>query len=424
MISLKEKYQKAKQNKNEKEILKEYQEIIQTKTENEEEIKIKEETIIEIGEIFAKLGFGENIKNLMDSLQDFFLQLPKARTAKIVRKLIELINQIPNSIDLQIHVCSHWIDWAKKEKRSYLRQRLESKLASLYLENTNFQMALTTITNLAKEVKKLDDKLLLIEVNLIETKIHIELKNIPKAKASLTSARTSANAVYCPPLLQSEMDKLSGILHIHEQDFKTAFSYFFESFEGYSTIVLDPKLKKKYSDNIVGQTKFKFIEKEAISTLKYMLLTKIMMEHVLASKFTGREIDCIVKISEAYSERSLHKFNEAIKEYDKDPIIKNLLNSLYETMLEQNLLRLIEPFSRVEISHIADLIKLDTKTVETKLSQMILDKKFEGILDQGAGCLIIYDETIPDETYKLSIEIMENLNVVIGSLYQKAKGLN
>ena len=47
-------------------------------------------------------------------------------------------------------------------------------------------------------------------------------------------------------------------------------------------------------------------------------------------------------------------------------MVKSHLNDLYNTLLEQNLSRLIEPFSRVEIVHIAELIDLPFKQVETK----------------------------------------------------------
>merc|ERR1712232_868081 len=102
----------------------------------------------------------------------------------------------------------------------------------------------------------------------------------------------------------------------------------------------------------------------------------------------------------------------------------NHLNELYDTMLQQNLCRIIEPYSDVEISHVASLINLDVTLVEKKLSQMILDAKFNGILDQGNGHLILFPDPPQEKTYTAALETIDNVGKVVDTLYQRAQKLH
>lgn len=393
------------------------QSIIAAPVAGETANKVKEQAIYKLGELYAKQGEAEKLRELLAQIRPFFSSVAKAKTAKIVRSLIDLVARIPNATSLQIELCLESIAWAKEEQRTFLRQRIEARLAALYFESESHTQALKLLTSLLREVKRFDDKLLLVEIQLIESKVQHRLRNFPKAKASLTAARTAANAIYCPPLLQAQIDMQSGTLHAEEKDYKTAYSYFFEAFEGFTSITAeDPVVKKG-----------------AIHALKYMLLCKIMLNNVndvnqiisgkMGLKFAGPDMEAMRAVATAHKQRSLKAFAEAKQQYTKeltqDPIIHNHLNELEDTLLEQNLSRIIEPFSCVEIGHVAQLIDLPEPKVERKLSQMILDKKLLGILDQGAGTLIMFDEPPPDKTYPAALETIQHMGKVVDSLFEK-----
>jgi 26S proteasome regulatory subunit N6 len=146
-------------------------------------------------------------------------------------------------------------------------------------------------------------------------------------------------------------------------------------------------------------------------------------------------------IARAHQKRNLADFEKALRDYQKgymqlrislisrsdsnfphtelssDPTIRSHLAALYDTLLEQNLLRIVEPYSVVEIEYVAQTVGQVRQAVEAKcehissvikrgsslilflysrLSQMILDKVFHGVLDQGRGCLLVFDPAEAD----------------------------
>lgn len=369
-----------------------------------------ETALVNLGELYKDEKKSQDLVDLVRQSRDVLSSFAKAKSSKLIRQLLDLFKEIPNSTDIEVAVTKDCIEWATAERRAFQRQDLEVRLVTLHIAKQAYYDALTLINGLLRELKRLDDKLRLVEVQLLESRVYHALGNIPKARAALTSARTSAASVYTPPLLQANLDMQSGMLHAEDKDFNTAFSYFIEALDGYHT--QDESTK-------------------AQAALQYMLLCKIMLNLVddvnqlmtskQAVKYAGQNLEAMKAIARAHANRSLEEYERALSSYryelGSDAFIRNHLRRLYDAMLEQNLIKVIEPFSRVEIDHIAKMVGLDTQQVERKLSQMILDKAIIGVLDQGAGCLIIFDETHRDESYDAALATIEKLSNVVDVLY-------
>ncbi|KIO22311.1 hypothetical protein M407DRAFT_15709 [Tulasnella calospora MUT 4182] len=386
-------------------------------TSNDSDDREQETALVKLGQIYANQKNAEKLAEVVRSSRAFMSSTAKAKTAKLIRTLIDFFSSIPGSESTQKQVLEDNIAWARQEKRIFLKQSLETRLVALHLETQSYRPALNLIEGLLKELKRLDDKLILTEVHLLESRVYRGIGNFPKSKAALTSARTAANSIYCPPYLQAQLDLQSGILHAEDKDYKTAYSYFFEVFENLSTND-DPK---------------------ALTALKYMLLCKIMLnlpEDVtsllqikLAARYVQlREVDSMRAVARAHQNRNLAEFEQALKDYREgrrypplstDPTIRTHLAALYDTLLEQNLLRIVEPYSVVDIDHVAEVVGQGRAQVEAKLSQMILDKILLGVLDQGRGCLIIFDPQEKDALYGDAIKTIEQVGKVVDSLYAK-----
>jgi 26S proteasome regulatory subunit N6 len=391
-----------------------FRKIVFNELEGEDAMKLKEKSIVSVGKLHAKRGDAGAIDALLKELRPMFADVSKAKAAKLVRTLIDAVSLVPDSVDLQVAMCKDSIEWTIAEKRTFLRHRLQTKLCELYRQQKEYQPAIELINDLVTEMKRLDDKNLLIEIQIIESRVYYEVHNIPKSKGSLTGARAAANSTYCPPLLQAEIDFLGGMLCAEERDFKTSYSYFYEAFETYN--IHDGE------------------ERHATLCLKNMLLCKIMLgmkddvngilngKHSL--KHAGVELEAMRAIANASKDRSLKAFEEANRDFETqlkgDLFINSHLKDLYNKLLEENLCRIIEPYSKVEIAHVAQLIDLPLDIIHKKLSQMILDKKFKGILDQGNGCLVVFEDRPEDKTYANAVQSIINMDKVVEALSEKA----
>ncbi|KAJ7259825.1 hypothetical protein C8J57DRAFT_1339244, partial [Mycena rebaudengoi] len=381
-------------------------------------LREQETALLRLGSLFRDQQNAEGLAQVITLSRGFFMSsTAKAKTAKLIRTLLNHFTSIPDSTPTQIHVLEDNIAWAKAEKRIFLKHSLEMRLASIHLGLHHYRPALTIIEGLLTELKRLDDKLILTEVHLLESKVYHGVGNITKAKAALTSARTSGASIYTPPPLQAALDIQSGILHVEEKDYKTAYSYFFEVFEAQASAAsFTSPTTAKDGDAPSGSVAPPPDAGEgngALEALKYMLLCNVMLN--LDSRRTCTRCwcssmhSCATWRACAHQDRNLADFEKALQDYkdelSSDPTIRSHLAALYDTLLEQNLLRIVEPYSVVELEYVSECVGQGRQAVDAKLSQMILDKMFHGVLDQGRGCRLVFSDTEVDVCSLVGIHI-------------------
>ena len=137
----------------------------------------------------------------------------------------------------------------------------------------------------------------------------------------------------------------------------------------------------------------------------------------------------LLELGKAVKSRSLKEF-QIVKEsrfksdkfFAGDIIMRRHLPKMEDRILLSNLVRVLEPYSVVELSHVASLIEGATvPLVEKKLGQLILDGIVDGVLDQGRGCIIINEAGVGegDNVAKTGVGIVKELGKVVQTLLER-----
>ena len=103
---------------------------------SEEVVKAKETAVYKLAGLYKDKQLIDELIQLQRAVLPVFIDLPKSKVAKIVRSLFDLTLGIPMAVEGRtkdlVELCRYIIDWCEKESRSFLRMRIENKLAEMY----------------------------------------------------------------------------------------------------------------------------------------------------------------------------------------------------------------------------------------------------------------------------------------------------
>jgi 26S proteasome regulatory subunit N6 len=133
--------------------------------------KEHENAAMKLATLLARKGDAQGVGGLVKSLRPWFAVVPKVRTAKIVKHLIKELDSIESARALELEVVQEAIEWAEKEGMNVLRQTLATQLAALLFANEKYVPALEQLSKILREVKRLDDKQLQVEIQLLESRV-------------------------------------------------------------------------------------------------------------------------------------------------------------------------------------------------------------------------------------------------------------
>lgn len=177
---------KAREEDNERILNKIANDLEIASSDDEEQIRVKEQGILQLGELYKQQGKAKELADLIKKARPFLNLISKAKAAKLVRELVDLFLDLEAGTGIEVQLCKECIDWAKQEKRTFLRQSLESRLIALYFDTEKYSDALALGSQLLKELKKMDDKNLLVEVQLLESKTYHALSNLAKVSRTFS----------------------------------------------------------------------------------------------------------------------------------------------------------------------------------------------------------------------------------------------
>ncbi|KAF9187420.1 hypothetical protein BGZ51_006252 [Haplosporangium sp. Z 767] len=211
----------------------------------------------------------------------------------------------------------------------------------------------------------------LLEIFALEIQMYTATKNSKKLKALYQQCLSVKSAIPHPRIM-GVIRECGGKMHMSEKEWDQAQTDFFESFRNYDE---------------AGSY-------QRIQVLKYLVLANMLMESQI-NPFDSQEtkpykndpqIVAMTNLVSAYQRRDIREFEKILRDNRAtimdDPFIRAYIDDVLKNIRTQVLIRLIKPYTRIEIPFISRQLNIPAQDVEDLLVGLILDKKIAGHIDQ------------------------------------------
>ncbi|KAI9268392.1 PCI domain-containing protein [Helicostylum pulchrum] len=382
-VDLENKYYNAKARKEEdpKEALIEFQRVVDTEeTKGDWGFKSLKQ-MIKIS--FQQSNFDDTLKYYRELLTYIKSAVTRNYSEKSINNILDNVSSADNMVFMEKFYQITMESLAEtKNERLWVKTNL--KLAKLWLDRKEYGRLNKILKQLHAACQKddgTDDQRKgthLLEVLALEIQMYTETKNNKKLK-ELYQQCLSVKSAIPHPRIMGVIRECGGKMHMSEKQWDDAQTDFFESFKNYDE---------------AGSP-------QRIQVLKYLVLANMLTESQINpfdSQETkpyknDKEIEAMTNLVSAYQKKEINEFEHILKVNQKsimgDPFIRAYIDDVLKNIRTQVLIKLIKPYTSIEISFISKQLNIPTDDVEELLVGLILDERISGRIDQVNNRLVL-----------------------------------
>jgi len=334
-----------------------------------------------------------------------------------INNVIELANKIEDATSAK-KIYNMIIEQLRLSKNDRLFFNTQLKLAKLHLERNELDSVELIVQELVASCKTPDGKddikkaQMLLEAYALEIQLCVALKNSARMK-EIYKRTESLTADINDPRIMGIIRESGAKLFMSDRSWGKAFTEFFESFKCYQEI---------------GNPRAKTI-------LKYVVFSNILCNSDI-NPFDSQEakvykddieIQIMIRLRDAYERNEINELQEILGDKNfnlgQDSFIAEYLDELLRSVRMSILQAKLKPYRTVKLSFLAKELNINEREVVSLVTELILDNKVAGSIDEVQGFLEQAETASESSTkrYTAISKWVRSLHDIHSSLVERVK---